>query len=388
MWVQRVVMIGLLLSISSYAVITSSAAASFIAVVLLLWITTVFLYQHTVLKGLHVKRYVGAEHITQGEKIEVVNEVAYRSVFPLLWLLIEEKWYCQQQQETKTKHTLVTPFWNRKGTYRYDLHDLPRGVYRSSSVCFITGDLFGVWKKRYSIQREVAFVVYPKPTMSSWSESKVISQGYQATRDYYADRSLRNYEQGMPLKFMNWKQTAKTGDLKVNAFHAQEQGKTVILLDTELQQPQDREAFEHSIQIATSFLTKHHALHRHVYLKYWQNHNTQQCEVKPSHDIEPALHMLALAIPERDANDSEWPSLQIGRSSVIVIGTSIQHKWVVMAAQYAGITIRFVVVTNRRELTSQEKEVKRQLEQLHAKVEMVTHKQMKPLREEFYDVGA
>lgn len=97
-----------------------------------------------------------------------------------------------------------------------------RGYYRIDSIDFVVNDLFlgTSWFGKQETERFL--YVYPKPFYSrDFIRSLQIVNGMMQTKNRFLEdpfeyRGIREYQTYDDMKRVNWKATAKTGDLKVN----------------------------------------------------------------------------------------------------------------------------------------------------------------------------
>ncbi len=97
-----------------------------------------------------------------------------------------------------------------------------RGCYRINSIDLISGDLFMLANLRESRECDEFIYVYPQPYYnrdifnSLQMVNGLVNTKRQFLEDPFEYRGIREYQPYDDMKSINWKATAKTGDLKVN----------------------------------------------------------------------------------------------------------------------------------------------------------------------------
>lgn len=97
-----------------------------------------------------------------------------------------------------------------------------RGYYKVLGIDLVSADLFLTTEMVESRQEECYLYVYPKPYVSpEFQQSLQMLNGEILTRrhlleDPFEYRGIREYQPYDDMRSVNWKATARTGDLKVN----------------------------------------------------------------------------------------------------------------------------------------------------------------------------
>jgi uncharacterized protein (DUF58 family) len=129
------------------------------------------------------------------------------------------------------------PFIPRKSTaqQRVELQFPRRGVYRQDAFGIRTRFPFGFLEKTRRVESPMEVVVYPSvapteefyeilPLVSGEMESQQRGRGH----DLY---SIRDYQTTDSARFVDWKATAKTTELKVREFTREDERQVVLVLD-------------------------------------------------------------------------------------------------------------------------------------------------------------
>ncbi|MEF2245800.1 DUF58 domain-containing protein [Paenibacillus sp. IITD108] len=169
-----------------------------------------------------------------GDQVELVERIANRKWFPVPWLRVES------QLSTHLHFGKLDNFSVSKGqvyqnhkslfslkpyvqiTRRHCLVAARRGVYRLQTVTMTSGDLLGVHIRHKQIPLTGELLVYPKPAEVALDQLPFHSlQGEHVVKrwiihDPFLTAGVRKYEAGDTLRSINWKATARTGQLQVH----------------------------------------------------------------------------------------------------------------------------------------------------------------------------
>lgn len=144
------------------------------------------------------------------------------------------------------KRKLAIPS-RRVVTNRAKINGLTRGVYSIDEICISASDLFQTCHMERSLDCFSLLTVYPaKIPVQKLSLPVRLLMGSVTTRrmaqeDPFALKSIRPYEIYDSPKLINWKASAKTGELKVNQFEYTTDEALIFLLDMGCGEENDRE---------------------------------------------------------------------------------------------------------------------------------------------------
>jgi uncharacterized protein (DUF58 family) len=110
-----------------------------------------------------------------------------------------------------------------------------RGVYRQDAFGIRTTFPFGFLEKTRKVDSKIEVVVYPRvePTEEFYEILPLISGEMES---YYRGRghdlySIRDYQTTDSARFVDWKASAKTGDLKVREFTREDERRVMLVFD-------------------------------------------------------------------------------------------------------------------------------------------------------------
>lgn len=189
------------------------------------------IYERLWLKALNVQISFGQSHVFQGEKGELKEIIENKKRLPLSMLKVKFK---------TDRHLL---FGNEKGSrttdqyYRNDIFRIGggervtrtlqfeagrRGYYTIEEINLVASDLFFLSQMVADKSVKTTLYVYPKPwDCVRLQQSLIQLSGEMLSRrhlmeDPFEYRGIREYQPYDDMRSINWKATAKTGDLKVN----------------------------------------------------------------------------------------------------------------------------------------------------------------------------
>lgn len=137
------------------------------------------------------------------------------------------------------------PFIPRKSSarQRVELMFPRRGVYRQDAFGIRTRFPFGFLEKTRRVESPIEVVVYPSvaPTEEFYEILPMVSGEMESIQrgrghDLY---SIRDYETSDSARFVDWKATARTSELKVREFTREDERQVVLVLDPFLHAGED-----------------------------------------------------------------------------------------------------------------------------------------------------
>lgn len=201
----------------------------FVALMIILlqaWIT-----RKWALKGISYDRFFSVYRAFEGQEIEMVERISNKKIIPVPWLRIESKisenLEFQKQFNLDIKHeqfhkSLFSLMPYTAINRRHKIKCKKRGCYRLNSAALTCGDLFGFQEITQVYELDAQLLVYPTlapldeiPFPSrSWMGDVVVKRWIIDDPFMYA--GVREYSPGDPLNSINWKATARTGNLQVH----------------------------------------------------------------------------------------------------------------------------------------------------------------------------
>ncbi|SDY93132.1 Uncharacterized conserved protein, DUF58 family, contains vWF domain [Evansella caseinilytica] len=190
-----------------------------------------YLYKKRGLKHIHYTRFFSEQAVFEGGCIDMVEVISNRKLLPVPWLRLESRINANLQFGSQANLTIVDDQFHRslfslmsfqKITRRHKVYCAKRGHYYMKTVSFTNGDLLGIDHSSKTHEVFASVIVYPKliPTSdipypsTSW-------QGDVAVRRWIVDdpfvfAGVRDYAAGDSMRSINWKATARTGELMIS----------------------------------------------------------------------------------------------------------------------------------------------------------------------------
>lgn len=188
-------------------------------------------YRRLWLKSLNVNIAFARDHIFQGEKGELKEVVENKKRLPLPMLKVKFKTDRHLIFDVAKGSSTTDQFYRNdvfrvgggeKVTRTLQFQGGRRGYYSIKSASLVSSDLFLVDMFTGDVPVKAAVYVYPRPYRSDefWRSLTQLN-GEVLTRrhlleDPFEYRGIREYQPFDPMRSINWKATAKTGELKVN----------------------------------------------------------------------------------------------------------------------------------------------------------------------------
>lgn len=187
----------------------------------------------------------------QGEEIEMIETISNNKRLPIPWLYIESQLEASLQFGKQDNFSVSAgkvyqnhqSFFTIKGltkiTRTHKMMPARRGKYRLRTVTMTSGDLFGLSRRVQQIPLHSELTVFPKPYDLSLEEMPYHSwQGDQSVKrfimaDPFVIAGAREYQWGDTFKQVNWKATARVGELQVHQYDYTADRKLMIVVNVD-----------------------------------------------------------------------------------------------------------------------------------------------------------
>ncbi|MEI4789481.1 DUF58 domain-containing protein [Bacillus sp. FJAT-53060] len=201
------------------------------------------------------KRTLKHTRLKAGEMLYVDLEIKRSNPFPYVYVIIEDSpdtFHLQEQIEMKK---MLFPWFRKTWRFSYQLNDIVRGEHHLTAIRIKTGDMFGFVEKEVIIPLEKKLLVYPKVLdFPVESVESVNENGDKAVHSWVNEpinvtTGVREYQQGDRFAWVDWKTTAKRGQLMTKEFEQNQTKDLVVFADFT-----DEAVFETVVSIAASVL--------------------------------------------------------------------------------------------------------------------------------------
>ncbi len=147
--------------------------------------------------------------------------------------------------------------WHQKGEFVWEFTAMRRGVYGIGPIRLSAGDLFGFYRRERE-KAGISVIVYPRiiavPTIALPRRDFFGRAGDKSpVHDPVYILGTRDYQQGLPARYIHWKASARYGSLKEKIFDPSEEVKVLIAIEAGgFSRLDDQESFEKAIEAAAS----------------------------------------------------------------------------------------------------------------------------------------
>lgn len=144
----------------------------------------------------------------------------------------------------------------------YRLDKLPRGEHELQGVRVLISDVFGFVKKEYIYPVQDELIVQPNTRDIRISDRAVsFEQGQQVVNLFQLENTnvatgVREYAPGDRFSWIHWKQTAKNQTVMTKEFEQERSNNLYVILDACLPKRKNPLAFEASVELTLSLVTK------------------------------------------------------------------------------------------------------------------------------------
>ena len=228
-------LLPLFIIILAIAFLTGSDSLFYLAYVLGGIGLVTFVWMQQALLGVQSRRRFSARAF-HGEEVTVELDVTNQGRWPLLWLRVHES-IPLSLHVPNFEHRVVSLAPGEKTTLHYQLNCQRRGYYHLGPLKLETGDLLQLTANKEVVFDAEPFIVYPRvvPLRQLGLPSQLPFGNLPSRQRIFEDPSrffgVRDYVPGDSLRQINWKSSARAGQLQVKRFQPAIALHTVILLD-------------------------------------------------------------------------------------------------------------------------------------------------------------
>ncbi|MFC0216717.1 DUF58 domain-containing protein [Paenibacillus chartarius] len=259
------------------------------------------LYRRQALRDVTYEREFSTGSAYEGDSIEMIERIGNRKLLPLPWLRLESLlsgrlvFERQASLDIRSGDILqnhISLFSLRPYkliTRRHRVRCAARGWYRLESATMTAGDPFGLMNVSKRCPLSLQLLVYPKPLpmselpLPSHSWLGDITVRRWMMEDPFLTTGTREYRPGDSFRSVNWKATARTGELQVHKRDYTADHRLWIVLNVEVsesmwKQVTDPPRIERAIRYAAS--VAHYALGVGVNTGFLSNGWVADCTLK------------------------------------------------------------------------------------------------------------
>ncbi len=244
-----------------------------------------YFYRSKGLKKVYYDRFFNVKQTFAGEEIELIEKISNHKLLPLPWLRLESSVPAalkfQNQEEMNISSGEL--YQNHRSLFslgpyteivrRHKVACPARGTYHLSSATLSCGDLFGFQGNSSPLKMNARITVYPKlMELSEIPLSTHSLQGETVVRrwivnDPFMISGVKEYRAGDTFNQVNWKATARTGNIQVHQYDFTANQRYMLLVNFDVHEEMwtavtEPELIETGISYAASIAqyTLHHGI--------------------------------------------------------------------------------------------------------------------------------
>lgn len=246
-----------------------------IVIAVIVIVTQAWIYRRWGMRRVGYERYFDVEHAFVGDEVHLVEVIANGKILPLPWLRLESMIeaglsFTKQDdlnisagERYQNHHSLFSLPAYTEIVRKHRITCVQRGMYELKSATLTCGDLFNIYSHAVQLELEATLLVFPR--LLDLEELSLPSHSWQGDHivrrwivsDPFIVAGVREYRAGDPLNRINWKATARTGELQVHHDDYTAQHRLMVLLNFDVSEEMwsavtDPELIEHGISLAAS----------------------------------------------------------------------------------------------------------------------------------------
>ncbi|WP_249705237.1 DUF58 domain-containing protein [Bacillus zhangzhouensis] len=255
LWLRVIMLIILTVAAFCYAMFQGGFVSWFLFYAFLPYTLYALLFAVVPLRAT-AKRTLRHTRLKAGDVLSVDLEIKRTNPFPYVYVIIEDDppytFHLQEQIEMKQ---MLFPWFRKTWRFSYQLNDIVRGEHHLTAVRIKTGDMFGFVEKEVILPLEKKLLIYPKMLdLPVESADSVNENGGKAVHSWLNEPTnvttgVREYQQGDRFAWVDWKTTARRGQLMTKEFEQNQTKDLVVFADFT-----DEAVFETVVSIAASVL--------------------------------------------------------------------------------------------------------------------------------------
>ncbi|MEC2071016.1 DUF58 domain-containing protein [Alkalihalophilus marmarensis] len=210
------------------------------------------------LKGFKVERKLSSTVLYSGDSIEVEVILKKSRFQPFFYVRVRD--IVPNNIGSQTSYSALFFFsFSNELRFTYKIKGVKRGEHTLTKTELSFGDLFGLFEKKFKVEFESTFIVYPAfKVLNSLprTDHSQIEEGTRPDQSLEEERSLagvRSYTPGDRLTSINWKQSARVSQLMTKEFETFRNDGAVVLFEPYMRQPSS-EPFEKTVELSASLI--------------------------------------------------------------------------------------------------------------------------------------
>ncbi|HZW83357.1 MAG TPA: DUF58 domain-containing protein [Candidatus Deferrimicrobium sp.] len=196
------------------------------------WIWSAKIYS-----GISYSTAMEAERSQVGQTFPLYVTLANSLMFYMPWLEVNIDIPPEFQLVYGRKGQVLSLSRRETRTFTYQVQCLKRGYYQVGAATVRLGDVFGIFVRERLLRADRTLIVYPRIiALEKLNIPSLINLGSAATlrtsnEDLTGPTGVRKYAKGDPLNRINWRATARIGQLQVKEYDLHTAPELGIFLD-------------------------------------------------------------------------------------------------------------------------------------------------------------
>ncbi|MDQ0297930.1 uncharacterized protein (DUF58 family) [Salibacterium salarium] len=329
---------------------------------------TISIWKKRMWNHIHPVLHLSQTRLFNGQSFSIEASLSNEKWLPLVWL----EWEHPRQPgilwgEEQKHHYIIRLLWllkYQKISWDITGQAMQRGVYKIGDITLRSGDPFRLTEQEKKWPLAKTLYVYPElrsvtvPLLSASMPWEMRGKKGGIVEDPLLIQGVRDYESGDDWRNIDWRATAKTGELQTRMYEPIMTKQLIICLDVKnfytyhTDQQEQHDLFERLLSIMASIAVRHHK--RNVQVGYVTNALDKYRNViapsAPQQNLTPLLDCLA-GITDYPAFDSIRlldQLLKKGKQSIPVYMfcgavTETHYQWFLMhKKQVPSLTFYYV----------------------------------------------
>ncbi|MTI46986.1 MAG: DUF58 domain-containing protein [Firmicutes bacterium] len=342
----------------------------------LLLFLVVFIYGYSILSHRKIKKDLIAvfwsdkDLVEKGDVVEINYKLYNSSLLPLVYAEVNDNISERlNNQERKTNVYFMTPFDTINIIRKIKCQH--RGIYDVGKLEVVTGDIFGLKDTKLLIKDPLDLTVYPKVyNLKQFNISGSESFGSVTTtqkfnEDYSSIKNIRKYQQGDSIKRVNWKVTARKGELFVKNYDVSTNVELQLFMD--FQSDKYSKDFDGLIEekiVECAISIVRYALYRKVSTNF-VTYTHKKIELRGK-DIVSFREFLELSARIRPTNNINLGDIIVNESrtfspvtTVIIVTPKVEKKLIssILILKKMGYNIMLILANDFQKNKSLEKDI-------------------------------